>query len=417
MMKVFAGFFLTMGMAAVVLADSPEWRGAKGDGVVAEGKFPETWSAEENVLWKADLPAPGNSTPVVSGERVFVTCANVDGDERSLLAFDRKSGEQLWKRTVKHEETDPTHPTNPWCAPSPATDGKLVFVWNGSAGATAYDFDGNEVWHRDLGDFVHMWGHGSSPRVFEETVIFFGSPGPRVLLTALDKRTGETLWERVLDEVASPPEDLHGSFVTPFLWPNGDRMELLVPLPGFLASFDPRSGEEIWRFEGLGGLVYTDAMVSETMILAFSGYRGPSIGMRRPTAEERGNLTESHGVWRNEEIVQRVGSGMIVGERFYLCGRNGELQCGDLRTGEILWTQPLREQAWSAISLLNGKLWLTDQAAKTRIFEAADEFKLLRENVMAKDERTNSTLVFSEGQVFLRTYERLYAIGEEDGGE
>lgn len=393
--------------------DWPEWRGAKGDGVVEGGRYPLSWSAEERVLWKAPLPAPGNSSPVIHGNHVFVTCSNVDGDERSLLAFDRTTGDLMWKRTVTYSDPDPTHATNPWCAASPATDGTHVFVWNGSAGATAYDFEGKQIWHRDLGVFAHQWGHASSPRIYKDTVIYFGSPGPRVLLTALDQQSGQTVWEKSLDEVASPPEELHGSFVTPFIWQNGPRTELLIPLPGFLASFDPDSGEEYWRCEGLGSLTYTDAMVGEEVILAFSGYRGPSIGVRKPAPDATGNLTESHLLWKNETILQRVGSGVILGNRFFLCGRNGELQCGDVHTGEVLWTEPLRQQAWSAITLANDKLFLIDQTSRTLVFEPQDTYKLLHENSMVPGERSNSTLSFSNGQLFLRTFDHLYAIGSD----
>lgn len=411
--------YLVWGIIAVVAPflsageNWPEWRGSRGDGVVADSSFVREWSASENVLWKAELPDAGNSSPVIWGDRVFVTCAENGGKERSLICFDRSDGSPLWKRSVIFEKDDPTHATNPWCAATPATDGKAVYVWNGSAGATAYDFDGRQLWHRDLGTFVHQWGHASSPRVYNDTVIFFGSPGPRVILTALDRKTGDTVWIRELDDVVSPPQELHGSFVTPYLWKNGERDELLVPLPGYLASFDPRNGSELWRCEGLGRLTYTDAMVGEDVILAFSGYRGPAIGMLKPGPMEKGNLTQSHRIWKNDTVVQRVGSGVIVGDRYFLCGRKGELQCGDVQSGEIIWSQNLREQNWGAISLVGDHLYLTDQASVTRIFAPADRFQLLNENKMEEGERSNATIGFHGNVMYLRTFQHLYAIGSE----
>jgi len=402
---------LLLGTGALFAENWPEWRGPRGDGIVSGSSFPRQWSAKENVLWRVELPDRGNSSPVIWEDRIFVTCAENDGVDRSLLCFDRASGKRLWKQSVAYEENDPTHATNPWCAATPATDGKSVFVWNGSAGATAYDFEGNRLWHRDLDTFVHQWGHASSPRIYKDTVIIFGSPGPRVLLTALDRETGETIWVREFDEIASPPQELHGAFVTPFLWKNGERDELLIPLPGYLASFDPESGNEIWRCEGLGRLTYTDAMVGEGMILAFSGYRGPAIGMRQPKPDETGNLTSSHRIWKNDTVVQRVGSGVIVGNRFFLCGRKGELQCGDVHTGEIIWSHDLGEQSWSAISKVGDVLYLTDQASMTRLFSPANQYQLLHENRMEDGERSNATLAFCDNQMFLRTYKHLYAIG------
>lgn len=389
-----------------------EWRGPRGDGVVADSSFARQWSASENVLWKAELPDAGNSSPVIWGDRVFVTPAEDGGRNRSLICFDRSNGSLLWKRSVIYEKDDPTHATNPWCAATPATDGEAIYVWNGSAGATAYDFEGRKLWHRDLGVFVHQWGHASSPRVYKDTVIIFGRPGPRVILTALDRNTGETVWTRDLEEVVSPPEELHGSFVTPYLWKNGERDELLIPLPGYLASFDPKTGSELWRCEGLGRLTYTDAMVGHDVILAFSGFRGPAIGMRKPGPKDVGNLTESHRIWKNDTVVQRVGSGVIVGDRYFLCGRKGELQCGDVHTGEIVWSQDLREQNWGAISLVGSDLYLTDQSSVTRIFAPTDHFQLLHENKMAPGERSNATIGFYGDVIFLRTFQHLYAIAE-----
>ncbi len=404
---------LFAGAVGVQAGNWSGWRGPHGDGHVAESNYARQWSASDNVLWKTALPDAGNSSPVIWGNRVFVTCSEDGGKERSLICFDRSNGAILWKRSVRYDEDDPTHATNPWCAASPATDGEVVYVWNGSAGATAYDFEGREIWHRDLGTFVHMWGHASSPRIYQDTVIFFGSPGPRVVLTALDRNSGETVWTRELDEVVSPPQELHGSFVTPYLWQNGERDELLIPLPGYLASFDPANGAELWRCDGLGQLTYTDAMVGEDVILAFSGYRGPAIGMRKPGSKDTGNLTESHRIWKNDTVVQRVGSGVVVGNRYFLCGRKGELQCGDIHTGEIIWSQDLREQNWGAISLVGKDLYLTDQSSVTRVFAPSDHFELRYENKMEPGERSNATIGFHKGVIFLRTFKHLYAIGSE----
>lgn len=395
------------------LADNwSEWRGGHGNGRVGESNLPVEWSSDRGILWETELPAPGNSSPIVFGDRLFLTGANDDGTERSLMSFDRANGKLQWKRSVSAAKDDPTHPTNPWCAASPATDGERVYVWNGSAGASAYDFAGKQVWHRDLGTFVHQWGHASSPRIYKDTVIIFGGPGPRVVLTALNKFTGKTVWEQDLNEATSPPAEVFGSFVTPLVWKNGSRPELLIPLPGYLASFNPETGEELWRCEGIEKLAYSDALVGDGVLLAFSGFRGPSIGMRMPGPDERGNLTESHRLWKNDTILPRVSSGVIVGDHFFLCGVKGELHCGHVRTGKILWTHKLRHETWSAISLVDDLLYLTDQACVTHIFEPSDQFRLIRKNAMRPHERTNSTLAFSDGELFLRTHERLYAIGK-----
>ncbi len=407
-------FLLITGGSFATAGEWTEWRGRGGDGIVAQGAYPIEWSAAENILWKAALPAPGNSSPIVFGDRIFVTCANDDGTERGLYCFDRASGNLRWSHSLPHETPDPTHATNPWCAPSPATDGERLFVWNGSAGAAAYDFEGKLLWQRDLGTFAHQWGHASSPRLCGDSVIVFGGPGPRVVLTALDKRNGATLWERELSEAAGPPDELRGSFVTPFLWQNGSRSELLVPLPEYLASFDPNSGEELWRCRGLGSLTYTDPIVADDMIIAFSGFKGPAFGMRQPTATEMGDLTETHRIWLNETVEQRVGSGVAIDGRYYLAGRKGQLKCGDIRTGEILWTHDMGEQCWSAVAYSQGLLYLTDQSSVTRIFKPGDQYEEVARNAMNAKERGNASIAFDNGQLFLRTHQALYAISDRE---
>jgi hypothetical protein len=143
--------------------DWPAFRGAKGDGVSNEKHAPLHWGPDKNIKWKIELPGPGNSSPVVSGTRVFLTCAKEQGRDRGTYCYDRNSGQLLWSKHVVFEEKDPTHNTNPYCGSSAGADGKRVVVWHGSAGLYCYDYDGNELWKRDLGEFKHIWGYGQSP--------------------------------------------------------------------------------------------------------------------------------------------------------------------------------------------------------------------------------------------------------------
>src|SRR5205807_10594779 len=129
-------------------------------------ELPLAWSATENVTWKADLPGPGNSTPVVWGDRVFLTCATAKGAKRYVLCFDRATGKPLWQGETPFVGKEPTHDDNPYCSAAPVTDGRRVFAWLGSAGAVAYDFDGHRLWHKDPGAFRHIWGNASSPVLY-----------------------------------------------------------------------------------------------------------------------------------------------------------------------------------------------------------------------------------------------------------
>jgi len=155
--------FLWAAAAAAVAGDWPAFRGPSGNGVAPEDKAPLHWAPGKNVRWKAPLPGPGNSSPIVSRGRVFITCAEDEGRKRNLYCFDRRTGEKLWVRTVNHTNAEPTHRTNPYCASTPVADGSRVIVWHGSAGVFCYDFSGREVWKRVLGEVRHDWGYASSP--------------------------------------------------------------------------------------------------------------------------------------------------------------------------------------------------------------------------------------------------------------
>ena len=148
---------------AAYAANWPGWRGADGLGVCPERNVPVKWSATENVRWKTPLPEAGNSTPIVWGDRVFVTQAVEK--RRTLMCFDRASGKVLWQQGPVYTQNEETHETNPYCSASPVTDGERVIAWFGSAGVYCYDFAGKEVWRRDFGKQEHDWGYGSSPLI------------------------------------------------------------------------------------------------------------------------------------------------------------------------------------------------------------------------------------------------------------
>src|SRR5262245_21068799 len=182
MTRCLSAALTALAFAATVLAGNwPNWRGPDNQGHSAEANLPLTWSDKENVKWKVPLPDEGNSTPVVWGDRIFLTQASDKKDwppkppsggpasahRRSLWCLNRADGKILWQKDVIYPEPESTHHTNPFCSASPATDGDRVVVSHGSAGLFCYDFAGKELWKRDLGKFEHIWGNASSP-------IFYG---------------------------------------------------------------------------------------------------------------------------------------------------------------------------------------------------------------------------------------------------
>src|SRR5437016_5374766 len=177
-------------------ADWPTWRGdVEGAGVTKQKNLPLEWSDTKNIRWKVPLPDGGNSTPIVWGDRLFLTQAVTKENRRTVMCFDQADGRLLWQSGVAWTEKEETHEANPYCAASPATDGERVIATFGSAGVSCYDFEGRERWRRDLGQQRHEWGYGSSPVIHGDLCFLYHGPGPGAHLVALDKKTGSTIWK------------------------------------------------------------------------------------------------------------------------------------------------------------------------------------------------------------------------------
>ena len=393
----------------------PAWRGANGTGVAPHTGVPTTWSADKNIKWKISLDAAGNSTPIVWKDRIFLTSANEDGSRRSLTCFARADGKQLWQRDTSYEPKEPTHETNPYAAPSPVTDGERVIVWHGSAGVFAYDFDGRELWNKDLGAFTHIWGYAASPVIDGDRVILSCGPGIRCLLIALDKRTGHEIWKRDLPEAqAKKPEEFVGSWSTPVLHTSGGRKQLLLSLPHELRSFDPKSGKDLWTCKGLGPLAYTSPLPAGDVAVAMSGYHGAALACR---TDGSGDVTATHRLWLHEEKnPQRVGSGVIVGEHLYILNEPGIAWCIELKSGKKLWEKRIGPSSWSSMAYVDGRIYAPAMNGDTLVLAVnQSECEVIAKNTL-DGETTRASLAFADREIFVRSYKHLYCIAEAPAG-
>ncbi len=406
-------------VTSLAAEDWTGFRGSRGDGVSREEHVPLEWSRDKNVRWRAPLPGPGDSSPVVIGDHVYVTCAAEGGKQRSLFCFDRASGKELWVRTVEYDKPDPTHKTNPYCGSSPAGDADRVVVWHGSAGTHCYDHAGKLLWSRDLGEFRHIWGYGSSPVIYGDTVLMNCGPGARTFLIALNKATGETVWQT--DEPGGNSGDdkdavsgkaiWKGSWSTPVIAQIDGRDQVLVSYPQRLKAYDPATGKVLWWIDGLGDLVYTSPVIGDGLGVVLGGFHGPAIGFK--TGGE-GDLTETNRLWRQaQRNPQRIGSGVVIGKHLFVANANpAAAQCLDLETGKELWQARLPTgEIWGSVVLAQGRLYVTNPEGKTYVFAPNPEkFELLATNELG--ESTNSTPAISDGQIFLRTFQAVYCIDD-----
>jgi outer membrane protein assembly factor BamB len=410
-------------MASIVFAldvraaDWPMFRGADRSGISTETKAPLNWSGEKNVKWKVALPSGGNSSPIVWGDRVFLTCAeDARGFRRSLYCFSRADGKQLWVKTVAYERPDPHHAANPYCAPSPAADGKHVVVWHGSAGLYCYDYGGNEQWRLDLGTIRHIWGFAGSPVIHGDIVVLNCGPGERSFVTAINLSTGKPIWQTDepggAEDKSKETGNWLGSWSTPVIVKVDGEEQALVTMPRHVNAYDLKTGKILWTCSGTGDLAYSDPMVNAELNVgvAMAGYGGKAMGFKIGGS---GDVTQSNRLWQSSaKPPQRIGSGVMIGKHLFMVQEPGFL-CIDPLTGTELWNH--REPGhvfWGSIVAVGDRLYVTSQKGTTFVFAAdSKEFRLLAKNEVG--EKSNSTLAISEGQAFLRTYGHLYCIEEK----
>jgi outer membrane protein assembly factor BamB len=402
-------------------ANWPAWRGPLGTGICEEKNLPTTWSKTENVKWRVALPEPGNSTPIVWKDRIFLTQAV--GDRRTLMCFARVDGKLLWQEGVAAKEKDPTHATNPYCSASPVTDGERVIVSFASEGLYCYDFAGKELWKRtDLGRQIHIWGNASSPVIHGDLCFLNFGPGATTYLLAVDKKTGATKWKHDEDTGygkqpsagASPDKGGNtfiGSWTTPVITKIDGSEQLLMSWPRRLAAYDPKSGKELWTCAGLNPLVYTSPILGDGIVVSMGGYGGSAIGVR---AGGSGDVTESRRVWLQPKTPQRIGSGVVSDGHIYIHNDPATAMCLDLKTGEPVWTERLKGAAptgqnWSSVMLADGLCYTITQGGDCFVFKASPKFELVATNSLG--ERSNSSIVPSDGELFIRTHAALYCIG------
>ncbi|MFZ4766208.1 MAG: PQQ-binding-like beta-propeller repeat protein [Roseimicrobium sp.] len=393
----------------------PSWRGPTNDGVTEETELPVTWSTSENVKWKVSLPDRGNSTPIVWGEKLFLTQAV--GDKRLLLCFDKKTGKQLWQAgTTWDSKTEITHGTNPYCAASPATDGERIVVSFASAGVFCYDMSGKELWKRtDLGELKHIWGHGASPVLASDRVFLNFGPGANTTLHCFDKKTGQTLWKHEEPGGSSGEgggKNWLGTWGDPLLRKVGPRYELFMAYPGRLCAFDPMTGKELWTCAGLTPLVYNSLLFADGMVIVMCGYGGVAMAVK-PGGD--GDVTATHRVWLQPKVAQRIGSGVVYQGHHYILTDGGIAECRDLKTGDLVFNERLKGpgltgQNWSSLVRSGDKLYAVNQGGDAFVWKAAPKFELLATNSLG--EKVIASMAVSDGCLFIRGYGNLWCIGK-----
>jgi outer membrane protein assembly factor BamB len=399
-----------------------QFRGPGGQGISAERNLPLKWGSGENVAWQADLPGPGSSSPIVVGNRVYLTCYTGYGLEpasgdpaelrRHLLCFDRATGQTLWTKTF--EPKLPEHKYqgegsyHGYAASTPVSDGRRLYVFFGKSGVSCFDLDGERVWQASVGEGTNGWGSGTSPVLFGDLVLVNASVESGSLV-ALDKATGEERWRaKGVGSAWNTPvlvEAQAGADAKP-------RTEVVVSAQNRLLSFDPRTGAALWNADGVHRYVCPSVVSHAGTVYAIGGGH-TSLAVR---AGGTGDVTESHGVWRQAK-GSNVGSPVVHEGHLYWAGDgSGLMCCQNLATGEFVYQERLEPRPgriWSSPVLADGRIYVVSQNAGTYVVAAKPQFELLAVNKFVDDDsRTNASPAVHDGQILLRTDRRLYCLGK-----
>jgi outer membrane protein assembly factor BamB len=414
-------FGLILFCPAIIAANWPEWRGATRDGITTETNLPAHWSATENIQWKAPLPGPGNSTPVVWGHRIFLTQAVPQEGKRLLMCFDRNEGKVLWQKGALYSDKEESHEANPLCSSSPSTDGSRVVAWFGSAGLFCYDIDGKELWKRNLGRQHHEWGYASSPVIHQNFVFLNFGPGENSFIGAFDRNTGKDLWRVPVverhykernDGFNGQEKGVTGSWCTPIIVKVDGKDQLILSVPDKVTALDPETGKEIWFCRGLSPLSYTSPVYGEGLIVATGSYHAPDM-MLQPGGH--GDITAANRLWEGARTANRLGSPVIKDGYYFVPTMPGVAECIEMKTGKKAWEERTRghgpkNDTWSSPVLSGDRVYLVNQSSETIVLRAAPKFEILAINSL-DNEMSNSSLVVSDGELFIRTYNHLWCIG------
>jgi outer membrane protein assembly factor BamB len=381
----------------------PGWRGPRGDGTSTEANVPVRWSSTDNVAWKVPIPGEGHSSPIVWGDRIFVTTGLEKEQKRMLLCLDRSDGRLLWQQEVLKAKPEPKHNLNSFASATPATDGKHVwvtFMQYPNMQVACYDLDGHKIWQRSPGPFYSVHGFCSSPVLYKDLVILNGDQDAEAWIVALDKASGAERWR------ADRPNRTR-SYCTPLLIDAAGKKQLVLSGNKCVASYDPDTGKPIWLIDGPTEQFVSSPVFADKVLFITAGFPTYHLLGIRPDGE--GNITKTHILWHDQRAADYVPSPIAQGKYFFFVNDNGIAGCVVAKTGERRWTQRLGAHHSASPVSAGGHLYFLDDDGNTFVLKASPTFERVGRNPLGEECRASPAI--SGGQIFIRAFHHLYCIG------
>jgi outer membrane protein assembly factor BamB len=415
---------IVIGLSREAVAENwPQWRGPTDNGVSTEKALPTKWSKTENVVWRLPLPGPAGATPVVWENRIFLTSAD-EGD--LVLICCSTDGKELWKRKVGAGNETIRGDEGNWASPSPSTDGKHVWTYMGSGDLACFDFDGTEVWHFNVqdryGKFSIYWGMAVTPLLDGERLYLslIHSGGSKVV--ALDKNSGAEIWQQA--RITDARDESEQSYASPIIYRNGSHEFLLSHGADYLIAHDLKDGHELWRVGGLNPKgrynnslrLIASPVAAPGLIVVPSAKNGPVLGIAPAAGTQEAKRIDDSDfgvIWTRPAGTPDVSSPLVYGGLVYLCRENGFLICLDATTGKEYYNNRTHVDRHRASPVYaDGKIYVTARDGTVTVVKAGKEFEVLASNDM--EESITASPLISNGTLYLRSFEALYAIRQMD---
>ncbi|HXJ61141.1 MAG TPA: PQQ-binding-like beta-propeller repeat protein [Verrucomicrobiae bacterium] len=425
--------------ASSLITNWPQFRGPGALGVADNPGLPERWGTNENVVWKVEIPGHGWSSPIVWGDRVFLTTVISEGEveppkkglyfggERHeiskathrwlLLCLDRQTGRELWRQTAfVGPPPNSLHLKNTYASETPVTDGQRVYAYFGNVGLFCYDVDGKPLWSTNWAAVKTRagWGSAASAVLHQDRLFLVNDNDTKSFAVALEAKSGRELWRVDRDEKSN--------WATPYIWVNEQRTELITVGTKRVRSYN-LDGALLWELGGMSGIVIPTPFSKFGLLYVCSGYVGDKV---RPVYAIKpgasGDLTLKPGqtnspfiAWFDLTAAPYNPSPLLYGDYFYVLFDFGFLRCHDARTGRALYekqrVRPDRATSFTASPWAsNGKIYALSEDGDTFVFEAGPTYRLLHTNTL--DEMCMATPAIAGDRLFIRTLTRLYCLGQ-----
>jgi len=413
--------------------DWPRWRGPNDDGM-ARGDAPVEWSDSKNITWRVPIPGRGHSSPVIWGDKIFLTTAVPAAGESPaatpgapqerrrgpgggsgagrehkfvVLCLNRNTGKVLWERVAKvampHEGYHGRYGS--FASNSPVTDGKYVYAFFGSRGLYCFDLDGKLVWHKEFPPMRmrNEFGEGSATVLDGDGLYLKFDQEQGSYMLALDKRTGKELWRAERDE--------QSSWSAPLVVAHSGRRQVVVSASNKVRSYDAASGKLVWECTGLGSNVIPAPVSTGGLVYVMSGHRSPNLLAIRLGRD--GDLTGTDAiVWTNDRGNSYTASPVLHDNKLYFVSDNGTLSCLNARTGEPYYRQQRLPKPYSFKSSpvgANGKLYLATEDGDVVVVKMGEKYEVLAVNTLT-DQMFIATPAVAGGSLYLRSQDALYCI-------